>query len=249
MRIESHIASVMSVTDDKDKMFAIRVKLDEVIPGESYPELAKPLFSPNFIKMPKPGQQVEVIVRADDPEEEAGEGDMGVGDFPEFCYYTGRIFDLKEGQVPAELKTNYPKRSGWWMDDGTIIYMDETNGSKEIALVLAGGQNFVRIKEQELLIQFGAQIIKLDSAGFTVTDTTTKIGGAGANNPLVKGTETIAAMTALFSAWTTAIGNLAGSSGLPADVLTYAGVMVTALSTVTGTLTTWASAAHFQDGR
>lgn len=249
MIVESHIATVMSNTDDADKTFGVKVQLDEIIPGAEYPELARPLFPANFIKIPKPGQQIEVIVRADDPEEEAGEGDMGVGDFAEFCYYTGRIFDLKAGQVPAELKINYPKRAGWWLEDGTIIYLDETKGQKEIALVLAGGQNFVRIKEQELLIQFGAQIIKLDSTGFTVTDTTTKIGGADASNPLLKGTETIGAMTALFIAWASALSTLVGSSGNPAAVLAYAGSMATAVTAIQDTLGDWLSAAHFQDGR
>lgn len=266
MILENHIAFVLNVTDDADKTFGIKVQLDEIIPGEEYPEIAYPLFPANFIKMPKPGQQVEVVVPAQEVLAEPGEGTLGVEDFPEFIYYTGRIFDLKDGKPPAELKANYPKRTGWWLEDGTIIYLDETDGSKEIALVLAGGDNFLRIKEQELTAQLGAQVqikltptaveakfqsetIKLDSTGCTITDTITKIGGAGAANPLLKGTETITAFGAMFGAWATALGVLAGSAGLPPDVLTYANAMVVAVSAIQGTLVEWPSKAHFQDGR
>ena len=95
----------------------------------------------------------------------------------------------------------------------------------------------------------GTQTVKLDANGCTITDTTTKIGASSAANPLLKGTETIAAFTALFTTWANVIGVLAGSSGSPADVLAYANAMVAAISTIQGTLPAWPSLAHFQDGR
>lgn len=166
--VESHLATVIDSAADPEKMFAISVQIDSLLPGEIYPELAQPLFPPNFMKIPKSGQIVECVILAPEINSselgEAGEDGLGPEEFADFIYWTGRIFDLKEGNVPSELKTHYPKRTGWWTDNGSIIYMDDTKGSLEIALVLQGGNNYIRIKENQIEIQLGSTIyVKLSN--------------------------------------------------------------------------------------
>lgn len=196
MILESNLATVLSVgaKADPDKQFGVRVQIDEILAGEEYPVVARPLFPANLIKSPKPGQTIEVLtVGKEGGEFDEGDESLGPEEFAEFCYYTGRIFDLKDGKVPTELKTNYPKRSGMWTDDGSIIYMDDTKGSLEIALVLQGGTQKIGIKEN---------ILFFDSIKVA-------IGAEGADEPILLGKQmgdaSVSGSLAKFlTDWTTA---------------------------------------------
>lgn len=248
MILEEHFAIVLATNRDPSKQYAIAVQVDSILEDAEYPELAKPLFPPNFVKMPKEGQQTSVLVPAiEDGEED--EGDSGVGEFPEHIFYTGRIFDDKEGRVPSELKTNYPKRSGWWMDNGTIIYMDESSGNGEIALVLAGGSNYVRIQEQKVEIAYGGNKLIFNDTEVAVVTPKLSLGGENATFSAIKGTNGATGFLfdfgALLTAWNAAIATLAGSSGSPADVLAYAASMQTALGVILPLVVNWPSTQVF----
>lgn len=244
MILEEHIATVLDTKRDQNKHYAIAVQVDSILENMEYPELARPLFPPNFVKMPKEGQQVSVLVPAKGAGEE-DEADLGVEEFPEHIFYTGRIFDDKEGNVPSELKTNYPKRSGWWMDNGTIIYMDESQGNGEIALVLAGGQNYVRIQEQKVELAYGGKKIIFNDTEIAVVTPKASLGGENATFKAIKGTDGAGGFLydfgVLLTAWRTAANTLAGSSGDPTAVKAYGAAVKAALDIIIPLATTWPS--------
>ena len=248
MILEEHLATVLATNRDQNKQYAIAVQVDSILEGAEYPTLAKPLFPPNFVKMPKEGQQISVLVPAKEIGEE-DEASSGVGEFAEHIFYTGRIFDDKEGNVPSELKTNYPKRSGWWMDNGTIIYMDESQGNGEIALVLAGGQNYVRIQEQKVEIAYGGKKIIWNDTEIAVVTPRASLGGENAQFSAIKGTDGSSGFLLdfgiLLTAWRAAANTLAGSSGNPAAVIAFGTAMVVALDLTIAEVATWPSTQTF----
>ena len=248
MLLEQHLATVLAVDGDPDKEYGIKVQIDEILEGAEYPEIAKPLFPPNFIKAPKKGQTISVLAVATE-DGEPGDRDLGVEEYSSFLYYTGRIFDLKQGRVPNELKTNYPKRSGWWGDDGTIIYFDETSGSKQIALVLSGGQNYVKIHEQYVEMKYGSQVIKLNDTEVSITANKVSSGAENADFRLIKGTNTagdtgfLPDFNTLLAAWLAAAQAL--KSAGPTGVVAYATAVESMIQAIQLNAGNWPSTKSF----
>lgn len=263
--IESHLATVVDPAADPEKAFAISVQIDSLLPEEIYPELALPLFPSNLIKIPKSGEIVECITLAPftSPEfGEPGEEDLGPEEFPEFLFWTGRIFDLKEGKPPSELITNYPKRTGWWTDDGSIIYMDDKE--KEIALVLAGGSTFIRMKNNGIQIQHGGQKVVLEDDRVHIDATRVNLGSEPALEALLKGTfftnvAQVGSMAKFLTDWSTAaiqfqtdLQNLLANPPVNPDTLAqktkdYVDALVSHLAIVLGGIVSWISTKIFLD--
>lgn len=249
MILESYPAIVMANDDrtDQNKEFGVAVRIDLLMPDDVWPELAYPIFPPNMAKCPAVGQQIEVVVVADVPDADYTEDiDLGTVNYAHHCFYTGRTFDSDKGKIPALLQQDYPNRAGWWLEDGTIIWMSQAKNKKEINIRLTDGKTFIQLKEDEILLQQNTVAISLKGGTVTITDTQTKMGGSGANIPLVLGAMTTA-MTALFTSWLTAAQALDTSGGTPAGVVAYAQAMDTAIQTVQATLTGWNSSKHFVD--
>lgn len=250
MILESYPAIVMANDDktDPNKEFGVSVRIDLLMPDDVWPEIAYPIFPPNFAKAPAVGQQVEVVVMADVPDPEySTEVELGSVNYAHHIFYTGRHFDTDKGKIPAILQQDYPNRCGWWLEDGTMIWMNQAKNKKEINIRLTDGKTFIQLKEDEILLQQNTTTISLKNGVITMTDSQTKMGGSGANIPLVLGPMTTA-MTTLFGAWLTAIQALDASGGTPAGVVAYAQAMDTAIAAIQGTLSNWNSGKHFADG-
>lgn len=188
MLVDVHLGVVMVNDSDPDKAFGIEVIIDSILPDNVWPELCKPIFPPNSAKAPDVGQIVECLVIADE-HDESGWSDLGVENEPDFCFYTGRIFDLTdEGKIPDDLKVNYPKRAGlFWDADGTIVYYDATKNAKEFMIALTDKKVFFRLREDEIFMQQDTVSWQMKNKKIVTTVDVTEMGAAGANHPITKG--------------------------------------------------------------
>jgi hypothetical protein len=266
--ILDHYLGVVTANDantDQEKEFGIKCQVNGLLDGEEYPEIFYPIFPPNVAKVPYVGDIVEVLVPADEFEE-PGVAELGVVSNPEFCYYTGKIFDLKSGKIPADLKQNYPKRSGiFWAKDGTIIYYDETDKKKELLITLTDKKVFVKLTENEILFQKnttkvtlkdnqitaenGTAIIDLNGGSLAITNTTTALGTPTATQPILLGTVVTSAVSIFYNVWKGAIA--VALQDPPAFVenkfKAYLQSLQPAVDTFLGTLTNWPSVKHKVD--
>ena len=249
MILEFYPAIVMAndARTDQSKEFGVSVRIDLLDQYNVYPELAFPIFPPNLAKCPAVGQQIEVALVADVPDTDYSDDmDMGTVNYAHHCYYTGRTFDTKDGKIPTELQQDYPFRSGWWLEDGTMVWMSQKKNAPEIYLKISGGATFIQIVKDEIILTQGSTKISLKGGVVTTTCTQSKLGGSGASQALVLAAATTA-MTTLFSAWLAAIQALKTGGGTPAAVITYTTSMETAIAAVQATLNTWNSQKHSAD--
>lgn len=252
MQLEQHLAVVMTNDKDPDKEFGIQVQIDSLLPGEIYPEFAKPIFPPNWIKVPEVGQIVKVMLIGNDSGE-AQNSEYGGIDYPDFIYYDHRILDLQKGKLPSEIKQNYPKRAGMWFDDGSMLYFDQKNGQKEIMLRLTDAKNFIQITESKITIDQNGTKIELANGTMTTTANTSKFGASSATEAILKGTTVntdIATYLTTMIATTTLL--LAGSlpylaAPIDPNVAVWLGNFNAAMTTLQTALTGWSSTKHFVD--
>ncbi len=247
MLMESHKGVVMANDTDKAKEFGVECVVDSILPDDIYPALFKPIFPVNRIGIPDVGQQLEVLVPGDE-DTMPGEGDLGTVDYAEFVFYTGRIFDQVDGVVPAELKTNYPKRAGLlWNIDGTIIWYDSTKKQKEFKIKLTDGKTFVSLKEDETNITVDQLNIQLKGSKITLTGEV-ELGGSGAAEKLLKGTTVHGDLSTFFSSMNTAATALAGTvDGSGAAAGAYGTAILAALVILQPALVNWLSTKHNLD--
>jgi hypothetical protein len=245
MNIETHLAVVMANDTDPEKEYGIEVQADSLVTDETYPHLAKPWFPPNQIKVPEVGQQVEIVVIGDNTDDEPGDAELGITEFPEFIYWKTRIFDSEKGKIPAELKASYPRRSGWWMEDGSIIYIDDGRkdkdgnpGTKEILIKLSNGNTKIQLLEDTLTLTVGSNIIEVKAGSV-------KFGSTTAAEAIMLGNIVKAAFTTLVGGWLTNLFALQGSAD-PASAL-YGTNQHATVTTFQGTLANWLSTKHFVD--
>jgi len=235
MILESHLAVVVANENvDPEKQFGVKVLISSISVDDEYPAIAYPLHPPNFVKIPEVKEVIEVLLPGDISEEGGDVEEVGVNEFPDFCFYTGKVFDKLEGNVPADLLKNYPRRSGWWLNNGTIIYMDDTKGQQEIRIKLTTGNQFISIKDNQLAIVHSTKLV---------------YGSEQAAEQMLKGTLVITNFAAFLIAWQVKLATLLTStldpgvaayanllSGLPADI-----------TTLQGQINAWKSIKHFID--
>ena len=253
MILEEHLAIVTNNEKDPDLQYAIEVKCDSIgTEGGILPVLAKPIFPPNFLKVPDVGQTVKIFVLANTDDDEGEQS--GSIDFPDFVYYDHRILDQSKGKLPADFKKNYPRRAGMWFKDGSILYFDETKGQKEFIIKLTTGNNFFQITESKITIDQNGTKIELENGTMTTTVNTSKIGGSSAAEAMLLGNVIYDAFVALVgtasppSGWlgaATTLGTAADPTGAAAQA--YGNTMVTVLGTFFSTLANWKSSKHFLD--
>lgn len=249
MILESYPAIVMAndARTDPNKEFGVSVIIPLLMHDIVWPELAKPIFPPNMAKAPAVGQQIEVVVVADAPGTDyEDEMEMGTVNYAHHCFYTGRMFDSDKGKIPAVLQQDYPSRAGWWLEDGTIIWMSQKKNAPEIYISVGNGQTFIQLVKDEILLTQGSTSLSLKNGVVTTTCTSSKMGSSSASQALVLATMTTA-MTTLFGTWSAAATALKTGGGTPAAVITYAGALETAIAAVQGTLSSWNSSKHKAD--
>ena len=240
MILETHIGIVMANDTDVDKEYGIEVQVDSLLTDEVYPVIAKPLFKSNRIQIPLVGQQVEVVVVADeiDPDADFGDLELGTVDFADFIFYKNRIFDQEKGKIPPLLKIDYPFRSGWWLDNGTIIYMNNKKNRNEIMIQLVDNTTQIQMTEGAITLKRGSSLIEVSSSGI-------KIGSTSATEALMLGTIIKAAFTALATNWLINLTALSGSAD-PAAAL-YGTNQKSTVTTFQSTLSNWLSSKHTVD--
>lgn len=252
MLMDTHIGLVVANDTDSEKRFGIEVKVDS-LSDEVYPELFYPIFPPNTIKPPEPNQLVEVVVMAD-VNDEQGAIDLGTAEFSDYCFYTGRIFDVQTGgKIPADLQTNYPKRAGlFWSEDDTIVFYDKTDEEKRFLISLTDRQTYFELKEDSVTIQHKTVKFELKNGKIILTDSATEIGGPGAAQNILLGSNVYDAfftgVNALVTLWQAAASTL-GSAPDPtgAAAQTYGNALNAALTTFGATAANWKSSKHKVD--
>lgn len=247
MLMDTHIGLVVANDTDPEKRFGIEVKVD-TLSEDTYPELFYPIFPPNTAKVPEPNQLVEIVVMAD-VNDEQGAIDLGTAEFSDYCFYTGRIFDVQTGgKIPTDLQTNYPKRAGlFWSEDDTIVFYDKTDGQKRFLISLTNRQTYFELKEDSVTIQHKTVKFELKNGKIILTDAATEIGGLGAAQPILLGTVVISAFTAFFASWQTEIATWITSPPIDPNGLIYLQNLQTALTTLQSTITNWPSQKHKVD--
>lgn len=229
MLLESHLARVVANENvDQSKEFGVEVYLFSEL--GKYPEIAFPLFPSNFMKIPDVKQIIEVVLPADTEDE------VGINEFAHHIFYTGRVFDRKDGKPPAELLKNYPKRCGFWTKDGSIIYIDETKGSAEIMLRLGDGKG-----------NAGNNFISIKDGRIAIVDTKTVLGAESASESIVKGTQMNSDLNTFYGAWSGALTTLSGFTATEPGAAAYATSTNTALGILISALLAWLSTKHFVD--
>lgn len=268
MIVDTFIGVVTKNDADSQKEFGVYCYVEHLDPNGEYPEIFKPLFPVNMVKAPEVGQQIEVFVLADEINE-PGFSELGVFSNPEYCYYTGRIFDEKNGKIPKELKQNYPNRAGlFWSKDGTIIFYDQTPQQRglmisltdkkvtarftEDEIVIQKDLSKITLKDNQIMVENGTAIIDLNGGNLSITNTTTTLGSPAAAQPILLGGTVIAAFNVFFTAWLAAVSTAENDpSGIQDPVIdTYIrslGSTGNIISTIQGTTTTWPSVKHKVD--
>lgn len=200
MLVDVHLGVVMVNDSDPEKAFGIEVMINSLLSDNIWPELCRPIFPPNSAKAPDIGQIVECLVIADE-HDESGWSDLGVENEPDFCFYTGRIFNLtEEGKIPDDLKINYPKRAGiFWDADGTIVYYDSTKDAKEFMIALTDRKVFMKLKEDEIFIQQDNASWQMKANKITTIVDATEMGAEGASEPIPLGDKLIAYLNSVES--------------------------------------------------
>lgn len=186
MIMEQHLGIVMVNDSDQEKRGGIQVRVDTLLADFEYPDLFYPIFPPNMLKIPEVGEVVEVIVVGDIDEDDPSEdGDLGTVEFSDYCFYTGKVFDVAEGIIPKDLQKNYPKRAGlFWHKDGTIFYYDSTKNAKELTVVLTDKKTLFTMKEDEIFIKQDQNSWQMKGGKIVTTVDATEMGAAGAGHPI-----------------------------------------------------------------
>jgi hypothetical protein len=252
MLMDTHIGLVVANDTDPEKRFGIEVKVD-TLSEDTYPELFYPIFPPNTAKVPEPNQLVEVVVMAD-VNDEQGAIDLGTAEFSDYCFYTGRIFDVQTGgKIPADLQTNYPKRAGlFWSEDDTIVFYDKTDGGKRFLISLTDRQTYFELKEDSIKIQQKNAVWEMKNDKIITTVTSTEMGAEGAAQNILLGSNVYDAfftgVNALVTLWQAAASTL-GSAPDPTGVAAqaYGTALNTALTTFGATAANWKSSKHKVD--
>lgn len=189
MIMEQHLGVVMANDTDTEKRGGIQVRVDTLLTDFEYPDLFYPIFPPNMLKVPEVGEIVEVIVIGDyDDQDPSDDGDLGTVEFSDYCFWTGKVFDINEGIVPTELQKNYPKRAGlFWHKDGTIIYYDSTKNAKELTISLTDKKTFMQWKEDEILIKQDNASWQMKNNKIVTTVDATEMGAPSATHPIPLG--------------------------------------------------------------
>lgn len=201
---------IVSANDsDPEQEFGIEVQIDSIDPGSVFPEIVHPFFSQNLIKAPDIGQVVLVVLPADLPDGGFEGEEIALNEFSENAFYLLRGFDSSTiGSVPAILKQNYPKRSGFWLQNGTVIVFDETKGEETILIRLTDG----------------AQGITIDKDGVTIlSQQKIRLGDGVATEALHKGTQANTDLLSFLNAWLALLTPL--STSIDPAVIAYANAM------------------------
>jgi hypothetical protein len=215
MILDKHLGVVLANENDPLKKYGVQCRVDTLVPDFAYPEWFYPIFPSNSIKIPDIGQIIEVMVVAD-TENDSGDFDLGTVRFSEYAYYTGRIFDEKDGVIPNDLKTNYPKRSSvFWAKDGTIVFYDETKNNKEFSIYITDKQTYLQLKEDEVTLQQGTGKMVMKGGKLTITIDETELGAAGAGEAMILGTKLVAYLNSVESAFGSAHTHSCPSGGGP----------------------------------
>jgi hypothetical protein len=211
MQIDVHMAVVTANDTDPEKEFGIEVRIDSVEFEGTFPVLVYPFFQPNFFKVPDIGQTVLVVLPADLPLEGFEGEEVAMNEFADQAFYMLRGFDSsKEGKPFADfVQENYPKRSGYWLENGTMILFDETQNDEAVWIRLTDGK----------------QGIVVNNKGVTLFSTKkVRLGNGIANEALHKGNQANADLLTFLNAWIGLLTTLSTSS-LDAGVIAYANAM------------------------
>lgn len=235
--IDLHIAEVVAndVQADPEKEFGVKLRIDSALLGQDWPEIAYPFFPPNFFKIPAVGEMVIAIIPADYPENSIEGEEVAMNEFADSVFYMLRGFDARDGKPFPDLLKNYPNRSGFWLENGTMILFDETKGQETVLVRLTTGKEMLVINDK----------------GFTVfSQTKIRLGSGLAAEALHKGTLMNANLGTFLTAWLGLLTTLGGTSLDPAT-LTYANAMVAAgvgpLPVLLTQLISWLSTKTFID--
>lgn len=234
MLMDFHIAQVSANDEnvDPDKEFGIKVRVDQLLPGEDWPATAFPFFAPNFFKIPEVGEYVLVALPADLKEDSLEGEETAINQFPEEIFYFLRGFDQQDGAPIAELKDNYPRRSGFWLQNGTLLLFDDTTGQEQIWIRLTDGK----------------ETIVINNKGITLwSQTKIRLGNGSATQAVHKGTLMNTNLSTFFTAWSAALTTLSGGGATEPFAAAYATATNTALATLIGQLASWLSIKTFID--
>ncbi len=235
MLMDFHIAQVSANDEnvDPEKEFGIRVRIDQLTPGVDWPEIAFPFFAPNFFKVPEVGEFVLVALPADLPLGALAGEETAINQFPDQIFYFLRGFDQGEGAPIAELKQNYPRRSGFWLQNGTLILFDDTVGQEQIWIRLTTGK----------------EAIVINNKGITLWSTVKiRLGNGAALQAVHKGTQMNLDLSTFFSSWSAALTTLAtGGAATEPFAAAYATTTSTALAILVAALPNWLSIKTFVD--
>ncbi len=162
MQIDLHIGEVTANDTDPEKEFGIKVRIDSIEIGKVFPELIYPFFQPNFFKVPDVGQTVLIVLPADIPLDSFETEEIALNEFADTAFYLLRGFDSSnDGKpLPDLVNKNYPKRSGFWLKNGTVILFDETKKQEAIWIRLTDGKEGIVINNKGITI-FSSQKIRL----------------------------------------------------------------------------------------
>lgn len=210
MNVDVHIGIVVANDTDPEKEFGIEVRIDSVSFDAKFPVLVYPFFAPNFFKVPDIGQTVLVVLPADLPLEGFGGEETALNEFADQAFYMLRGFDSASaiGKMHPDMTVNYPKRSGWWFQNGTIILVDETKGSEEIWIRLTDGNEGIKITNKGIAILSNVKI---------------RLGATTATEALHKGNQANTDLLSFLNAWLALLTPL--STSIDPAVIAYANAM------------------------
>lgn len=237
MNVDVHIGIVSANDTDPEKEFGIEVRIDSVSFDEKFPVLVYPFFAPNFFKVPDLGQTVLVVLPADLPLEGFEGEETALNEFADQAFYMLRGFDSASaiGKMHPDMTTNYPKRSGWWFQNGTIILVDETKGSEEIWIRLTDGNEGIKITNKGIAF---------------LSSTKIRLGDSIASEAAHLGTTMNGNLNSFLLAWQSLLKTLGGASLDPATVV-YANAMsattVGPIDILINQLPSWLSQKTFLD--
>lgn len=120
---EVHAATVVNV-DDPDKRGRLLFKSDTLMPDQTYPLWAEPLFpyvgkeGAGFFFIPDVGTAIEVEV------------DPDTSEHPE-AFWRAALYSAGD-PVPEPFKEEYPKKMGIATPSGSFVMFDESEGTQKI---------------------------------------------------------------------------------------------------------------------
>jgi len=122
MKVQITKGTVTNI-DDPAKAGRIKVHLAE-LGGRETPDFIDPVLPSGWHWLPEVGDTVQVLLPEDLDD---------LVEFPEDIRWSGVLYD-QEHPVPADLRSEYPRRRGFRTKAGHLLVIDDTNDKEEISL-------------------------------------------------------------------------------------------------------------------